>query len=120
MRSVLRVICMGRPSCTVFLSLAAVWVRTPARAHAFSSATSEIPNRAARVFIGSDQTRSYSVFRKIRSAIVFLNRIFQRGTSLPAIPRTATPNPIHSSMMARTPRILRKVPGYCLEPTCTR
>lgn len=39
------------------------------RAHLFLSEMSEIPKRAARVFIGSDQTRSYGAFRESRSAM---------------------------------------------------
>ena len=41
-----------------------------ARAHAFFRATSEIPNRGARIFIGSDHTSSWSCFRESRLAIV--------------------------------------------------
>src|SRR5580700_9966313 len=45
-------------------------VGTSARAHAFFKATSEIPNRGARIFSGSDQTSSCSSFRESRLAIV--------------------------------------------------
>src|SRR5258708_1148825 len=60
----------GSPTCDMlfpavfFAQCPRPGVGTSARAHAFFRATSEIPNRGARIFNGSDQTSSYSSLRE--------------------------------------------------------
>ena len=48
----------GRLSSVLFGPIASVGVGISERTHVFFSATSELPNREQRIFIGSDQTRS--------------------------------------------------------------